>query len=151
MTRACTSRSKKAPHWGILQPMKLYFSLKAIPELAPLSPAERRLAWHACKGNAWRQWQTWVATALAAAAGLGLAYGAMSVIYGYRLHLWMRIGPLPVLFLMGFLGGGILVGATMLLRWPVVAGQIRPRLQRYVDERTREIQQIREDAARNAQ
>jgi hypothetical protein len=131
--------------------MKFYFSLKSIPELSDLSPAERRLAWHACKGRAWRRWQTWVATALAAAVGLGLAYGVMWAIYGYRLHLWTHIGPLPSFFLMGFLGGGILVGVTQLLRWPVVAGQIRPCLRTYVEERTREIQQIREEAARSAQ
>lgn len=130
--------------------MKLYFSLKAIPELAELSPVERRLAWHTCKGHAWRRWQTWVATVLAAAVALGLAYGAMSILYAYRLHLWMKVGPLPAFFIMGFLGGGILVGVTQLLRWPVVAGQVRPRLRVYVEERRLEIQQIREDAARDA-
>ena len=144
--------------------MKLYFSLKSIPELTGLSPAERRLAWHACKGMAWRRWQTWAATLVGLGAGVFLAYLIMSAIHAHRYEVahrileatgrpsWLTLREVwfLILFAMGFLGGGILVGVTQLVRWPVVAGQVRPGLREYVKRREVEIRQIREEVARDA-
>jgi hypothetical protein len=42
--------------------MKLYWSLKSIPELAGLSEQEQTGIWGKFRRKVWRHWQTWIAT-----------------------------------------------------------------------------------------
>jgi len=54
--------------------MRIYWTLRQIPELATLSRAERGLVWRRAYRKAFRHWQTW--------AGLA-ACGVLSGIGGY--------------------------------------------------------------------
>jgi hypothetical protein len=52
--------------------MALFWSLKNVPELAGLSPREKKYLWRQCWRNAYRHWQTIVALAL---LGIGVGLG----------------------------------------------------------------------------
>lgn len=113
--------------------MKIYLTLKSIPELRPLTANERKLAWWACRRRTWGHWQTMVGTALAVTAGIA-AGGA--VLYG----LIEFFGPpksynqkLAVFFACGFLAGGVVIGVTEYLRMVAVSSQIRPYLREYLE------------------
>jgi hypothetical protein len=59
--------------------MPIHWSYKSIPELAPLSDAERDDIWHTASSRARRRWETWasaIVIALFAAGGakLGLSF-----------------------------------------------------------------------------
>jgi hypothetical protein len=61
--------------------MKLYWSSKDIPELAPLSPRQRQQAWKVCYRNyAFKYWQTWVSIGvLSTLVTVGLQVGTAGV------------------------------------------------------------------------
>lgn len=71
--------------------MKIYWSLKAIPELASLSPQERNLIWKQAYSRTFRHWQTWLAL-----LGGGLLAGIGSI-----------VGSYPGAVLGGAIGGAI--------------------------------------------
>jgi hypothetical protein len=111
--------------------MKIYFTLGSIPELAPLSPSERRMAYHACAKPAARHWQVYTGTAV----GLFLAIGlGAAVLYG--IHKWQPFPRLPTYFTGGFLCGGIIVGVTSYIRELFIAHYIRPHLREHLADRT---------------
>ncbi len=43
--------------------MRIYWTMKSVPELAPLSKEQRKSVWHATRWKAFRHWQFWVASA----------------------------------------------------------------------------------------
>jgi biotin transporter BioY len=56
--------------------MKIYWSIKSIPELADLSEQEQTEVWGKFYRKAWHHWQTWIATlVLCACVALGQAIG----------------------------------------------------------------------------
>lgn len=54
--------------------MPIYWSLKSIPELAGLAPAERRRVWRTDCWHAYRHWQVWASLAVAGLASVAGAY-----------------------------------------------------------------------------
>lgn len=92
--------------------MKIYWSLKELPELAALSPEQQKQAWKECyKKYALKLWQSWVALALMVALmviGINLLGG----------------------FLGGAIGGGLGAGI-----WSVtLTNVLRPHLKAYVEQ-----------------
>jgi hypothetical protein len=62
--------------------MKLYFSLKSMPELANLPEEKQKEVWQKCSGNYWHHWQTWVATLVLCACfilgeNIGMRFGGI--------------------------------------------------------------------------
>ncbi|MBW4522930.1 MAG: hypothetical protein KME16_25100 [Scytolyngbya sp. HA4215-MV1] len=92
--------------------MKVYWSIKEIPELANLSPEQRKQAWGDCyKKYALKSWQSWV----------GIGVMAMLIIVGIKLF-----GPILGGAIGGGLGGGI---------WSVIlTNYLRPYLKNYVEQ-----------------
>ncbi len=72
--------------------MTIYWTIANIPELAPLTPAERRRAWRAVFWKAHRHWQVWlslVPMCVLIAVGskkLGRAFNAVS-----KTERWARL------------------------------------------------------------
>ncbi len=72
--------------------MPIYWTLRAIPELAPLSRKERGRIWRLSYPKAYRHWQAWLGIAFAGiCGGTGVSIGAA--------HGFSQVGA--------FLGGGI--------------------------------------------
>jgi ABC-type multidrug transport system permease subunit len=115
--------------------MKIYTSLKSIPELADLTPQERTIAWYSCQGKTNAHWQTWVGSIIAAiisvTVGVGLTY--LILLFAHPV-----IGVYPAFLLGGFIAGVIIVSVFQFLRRVVVFGQIGPYLQEYLDEKKSE-------------
>ncbi len=111
--------------------MKIYTSLKSIPELADLTPQERTIAWHSCQGKTNAHWQTWLGSIIAAIASGTVGVG---ILYLFLLSHRM-IGVYPAFLLGGFVGGAVIVSVFQFLRRIVVFGQIGPYLQEYLDEK----------------
>lgn len=57
--------------------MKIYWTLKSIPELAGLTACERKRRWHSAYKSVFRHWQTWSGVLL-----LGACAGAGSYSFG---------------------------------------------------------------------
>jgi hypothetical protein len=99
--------------------MKLYFSIKSIPELANLPEEKQKEVWRKCSGKYWQHWQTWFATlVLCACFALGQAVG-------------MRFGGIPWRILCVFIGsfiGGVILNQTIT---SVVRSHIREYLSSY--------------------
>jgi len=56
--------------------MKIYWSLKSVPELSGMSKKERKVIWRRCYLKTFRNWQTWVAfIACVVCAGIGNVWG----------------------------------------------------------------------------
>ena len=56
--------------------MKIYWSLKSVPELAGMSKKERKVIWRRCYLKTFRNWQTWLAiVACLVFAGIGNIWG----------------------------------------------------------------------------
>ena len=81
--------------------MRIYWSLKSIPELAGLPPAERRRVWRTACWDAYRHWQVWASVA---AIGIGAAAGA----YLGSLVAFQDIGCV-----IGAASGGLIYGQVM--------------------------------------
>ena len=64
-------------------PMRIYWTLKSIPELAPLPAKERGRVWRAAYWRTFKDWRGWAAAAVVGVcAGLGSAIGAA---YGHQM------------------------------------------------------------------
>ena len=111
--------------------MKIYTSLKSIPELADLSPQERMIAWHSCQGKTNAHWQTWVGSFVALLVALAVGGG---ILYLFIVFSHQTLGVLPTFFIGGFVGGVIIVGVFQFLRRIVVFGQVGPYLKEYLEE-----------------
>lgn len=117
--------------------MKIYWSLKSIPELAELTPAERTVVWHAVKGRAWSHWQTWLGATLAITFALALGLGVLVLIQSLGITipgLSPRTAILARYFLAGFFCGGLVVGVASYLIGLVIASQLRPHLRDYLND-----------------
>lgn len=117
--------------------MKIYWSLKSVPELAELTPAERTVVYHAVKGRAWRHWQTWFGAAIAVVIALALGIGALVLIQSLGITipgLSQKTMILARFFIAGFLCGGLVVGVAFYLIELVVTSQLRPHLRAYLDD-----------------
>ncbi len=56
--------------------MKIYWTLKSIPELAEMSKKDRKKVWRRCYWKVFRHWQTWFALATCGVCtALGVALG----------------------------------------------------------------------------
>ncbi|WP_045048142.1 hypothetical protein [Rouxiella chamberiensis] len=75
--------------------MKIYWTLKSIPELADLSPRERGSRWRSAYKSAFRQWETW--------CGIALCGGCA----GAGIYLCGMVGGVLMAALGGFLYGQI--------------------------------------------
>ena len=87
--------------------MRLYWSLKSVPELAGLSPAERRRVWQA----AWRE------------SG-GMSYAEMAVL-GLAIALGATLGPLGVGLFVGIVVFPIMSHMVKRLRPAMIAARRR--------------------------
>jgi hypothetical protein len=93
--------------------MQFYWSINQIPELAGLSPEQKKQAWQFCyKKYAFKHWQSWVSL-----FGIG-----MLVVLGTKLF---NLGPVIGGAIGGGIGGGIF-GVTM-------TNVLRPHLRDYAD------------------
>ena len=116
--------------------MKLYLTLKSIPELSELPPEERQIAWHECRGKALRHWEAWAGTLAAMMLGIGVGVVTLEVT--------LAISPFSrsvTYFGSGFICGGVIVGVANFLRELVIASLVRPYLKAYLEERKREQEQ----------
>jgi ABC-type multidrug transport system permease subunit len=118
--------------------MKIYTSLKSIPELADLTPQERTIAWYSCQGKTNAHWQTWLGSIIAAIASATVGVG---ILYIFLLLSHRMIGVYTAFLLGGFVGGAVIVSVFQFLRRVVVFGQIGPYLQEYLDEKKGEGEQ----------
>lgn len=117
--------------------MKIYWTLKSIPELAELTPAERTVVWYAVKRQAWAHWQTWLGAAFAVLVALSFGVAALVLIQSFGLTI-PGIPPRAMIlgryFIAGFFCGGLVVGVANFLINLVVASQVRPHLRDYLDD-----------------
>lgn len=112
--------------------MKIYTSLKSIPELADLTPQERMIAWHNCQAKTNAHWQTWVGSFVALLVAAAVGTGILLLI----IKLTPRaLGVLPTFFIAGFVGGVIIVSLFQFLRRIVVFGQVGPYIREYLDRK----------------
>jgi hypothetical protein len=80
--------------------MKIYWSLRSIPELADLPPAEGRRLWRECWGKVLRHWQVWLMFLLLWSGILG------ALVVSAWLALAVGLGwPLAVILVGGVWGG----------------------------------------------
>jgi hypothetical protein len=117
--------------------MKIYWTLKSIPELAELTPAERTVVWHACKPRAWRHWQTWLGAILAVIISIVLGAGVLMLVQSFGVVIpgvSARTAILARFFVAGFACGGLVVGVASYLIGLVVASQLRPHLRDYLED-----------------
>ena len=112
--------------------MKIYTSLKSIPELADLTPQERMIAWHNCQGKANAHWQTWVGSVVAMLVVVAIGGGIFLPIINLSRA---ALGVLPTFFIGGFFAGVIIVSIFQFLRRIVVFGQLGPYLREYLEEK----------------
>lgn len=110
--------------------MRIYLTLKSIPELTPLPPNERRLAWYACSKATFRHWQTWAGAAAGGLVSLGIGYLLLQAIIDYS-----PFDPLITYFAGGFLCGMIIVACTDYGRRVAISSQISPYLQDYLAQK----------------
>ena len=117
--------------------MKVYWSLKSIPELAELTPAERTVVWHAVKGRAWGHWQTWLGATIAVIVALTMGVGVLVLIQSFGITI-PGLSPRTVIlarfFVAGFFCGGLVVAVSSYLIGLVVASQLRPHLRDYLED-----------------
>jgi hypothetical protein len=62
--------------------MELIWSIDSIPELAHLSPTERRRAWKLASRKAFRDWHTWIA--LLGCGAIAILGGALGSLIGHE-------------------------------------------------------------------
>ena len=80
--------------------MKMYWSLRSVPELADLPPAERRRLWRECWGKVLRHWQVWLLFLLFYSGLLGV------LVVAAWLALVVGLGwPLALILVSGVWGG----------------------------------------------
>jgi hypothetical protein len=104
--------------------MKIYWSYKYVPELAALSPRERRAVVRSCFWRFTRHWQCWLALAAYLVCGL------VGVLVGALLEFAVGLPP-AVHFVCVVLGA--CVGAIIWCQ--VVLEQLRPDFRQYLERR----------------
>lgn len=117
--------------------MKLYLTLKSIPELSDLAPEVRQIAWHECRGKTLRHWEAWAGTLAAIMLGVGVGVVTLEII--------LAISPFarPVTYFgSGFICGAVIVGVANFLRELVIANLVRPYLKAYLEEQVEEKSRI---------
>lgn len=118
--------------------MKFYWKWRSVPELADLTPAEKRIAWRTCYRRSLRHWQAWAGIIISVIIGvlLGAAFLWAVVRIAFDLvGVRTRNGLLATYFIAGFGCGGIIVGVTEFLRWRLVADQILEYFDEFVEHR----------------
>ena len=106
------------------KPMQIYWMLKDVPELAPLSPKERSVVHWSCYTRhglvAWQSKVALLASGLCASAGVGVSH---------LVRLWLELQP--SLWQVG-IGGAIGGGLGSFIFSQVVTRQLRPFYAEYV-------------------
>jgi hypothetical protein len=110
--------------------MRIYLTLKSIPELTALPANERRLAWYACSKATFRHWQTWAGAAAGGLASLGIGYLLLQAIIDYS-----PFDRLITYFAGGFICGMIIVACTDYGRRVAISSQISPYLRAYLENK----------------
>ena len=97
--------------------MKIYWTFKDVPELAPLSPPERRMVNRACCGHTLKSRRCLVALVVCGlCAGLGCVLGdSLHGVFGFPFSIWQVA-----------VGGGIGGGMGGFIYGQVVIDYLRP-------------------------
>lgn len=105
--------------------MKLYWTLKSIPELAPLSPPDRDRVWSACFLKSLRYWQTWIGMLLIPIWGSGPAWALRTLLVWNGMN-----ASVAYLVTIPIFGVGFLLGIVVARH--IIVAQIRPYLRAYL-------------------
>jgi hypothetical protein len=97
--------------------MKLYWSLKSIPELADLPKEKRMEVWRACHPKDIKHWQTWI------------SFGFL----GICVFLGMAFGKFYIRIIGQTIGGIIALWIWFIIFWQIKVSVVRPHIREYLN------------------